>query len=180
MSAFDEDAYMENLARWANEPLRTFRVEGWPVAPTAGAGSGLSGMSASGPAIHVVMTEGVHHARPGGGWVDVRSHRPDDVAGIKAWAPHNLILREVKRELPADVSARKREAAVRRALRAADSGETAWTTQRIPVDGEDVDFDVMARGDGWAAFAALDEIVVTIDAHRVDRHSIRLVTTDAE
>src|SRR4051794_19677919 len=89
----DEEAYGDNLRRWATEELRTFRVDGWPEPPVVDVTRVVSGMSASGGGTQIVMSKTASHRRTDGTWIDVVSHRPDDFEGLKEWIPLNMLTR---------------------------------------------------------------------------------------
>ncbi|MCU1456436.1 MAG: hypothetical protein JWL73_528 [Actinomycetia bacterium] len=176
---FDENEYAKGLRRWATTELPAFRVEAWPESPAVDVTGALGGTSESGTRTDIVMSKTSSHRRDDGAWIDVVSHRPDDPAGLKEWAPRNMLIRAAKREVGPNASARKHNTTVNQLHRAADNGEIPWDRARVSVDGLEVDFDVMEVGDGWAAFAELDDVVITIDAHQVERGGLRLVTVNA-
>jgi hypothetical protein len=173
---FDEEEYAKNLRTWATTELPTFRVEGWPESPKVDVTGALGWFSETGARTEIVMSKTSSHRRDDGAWIDVVSHRPDDPAELKRWVPRNMLIRAAKREVGPNASARKHNTTVNRLHRAADNGEIPWTRARVSVDGRDVAFEVMEYSEGWAAFAEVGDVVITMDAHRVERDGVRLVT----
>jgi len=53
-----------------------------------------------------------------------------------------------------------------------------WSKASIPVDGHRIDFDRLEEADDWVARAVVGDLVVTIEGHRFDVESVRLVTVD--
>ena len=53
-----------------------------------------------------------------------------------------------------------------------------WRPVRIPVDGQDRDFDLASEGPWWVAVADIDDVAVMVRAHQVEVSEVRLVEVD--
>ena len=177
---FDEADYARKLERWAVSHLPMFRIEDWQGTWGGAVSGGLFRSNSKGyrSMPSGTMTKTVWHHRPDSP-IEIRviSSRPDvDEDGRRHAALTNMAIRIVKAQLPDDATAEERNREVFQLADRLRAGEYPWTTRIVVVEGAAIEFDVLAVGDVWAAFGALDEdVAIDMQGHDIPFGHFRLV-----
>ncbi|HZQ86963.1 MAG TPA: hypothetical protein VFA83_19105 [Acidimicrobiales bacterium] len=167
----DEEAELRRRReRWAHEPLPVFRVVDWAGPWSMASGGAALAMSSDGAVVRrTEMSRSVGHRDPAdrSRSITVTSHRPENPAELRDWAPTNMLIAAARSGLPADATPAQHNRRFNRLRRDAATGKIPWTQATLRVDAVPVEFDVMTAGEFWSGVAFLPDVYVTIDSRRV-------------
>ena len=154
------DEYMRNLERWAASELPVFRVADWEGTWSLGVSGGLGSVGSDGThRFWGLSTQGVCHRRPGerAEAVTVTSNRPD----IDEYIPElgNMAIQLRRAQVRDDATASEANRLTHEWDKRLRSGEFAWMSATFSVDGVPTEFEVLAVGEVWFAFAHINDDV---------------------